>query len=448
LSNIPLDAAKLAASNKQIMDALYSEGKTFSEKLEDYPSAIETYEELMRRFPDNPYKEEVLFNLIYAHQKNGDKNKADQYRVQLSNGDVTNKWVQLIKNPQTGNTSNKNSAATKKYEEIYNLFIEGKFDRAKEEKKAADITYGKSYWTPQLLFIESIYYIKQKEDSTAISVLQNLVNLHGSSVMAPRAKTMIDVLKRRNEIENYLTNLQVQRNQDNVGIPSSPNTEVVRQQPTKPQVVPPVIKQDSAIVKQDVPPVAKKDSAIAKQDVPPVAKQDSAIAKQDVPPVTKQDSAIAKQQMPPAKTETPEVKKETPSPAAAIVNKGFSFVPADAHYVVVVLDKVDPVYASEAKNAFNRFNKERYYQQQIEMSSVQLNQNLHFVLQGPFSDANAAVDYIDKTQPQTKSRILPWLASDKYSFLVISAANLNKLKENNDMAAYMQLLQKAFPGKF
>jgi outer membrane protein assembly factor BamD (BamD/ComL family) len=401
LSTIPLDEEKLAASNKHIMEALYSEAKTFSEKLEDYPSAIETYEELMRRFPNNPYKEEVLFNLIYAYQKTGDKSKADQYRTQLSNGDATNKWVQLIKNPQSGNTGNKNTAATKKYEEIYNLFIEGKFDQAKEEKKAADNQYGTSYWTPQLLFIESIYYIKQKEDTAAIRVLSSLVSLHASSPMAERAKTMIDVLKRRNEIENYLSNLQVQRKEDNTARTITQSSDAVKQQETK---------------TQDVPPVAK-------QDVPP-----------------------AKQEAPPVKTEIPQPKKETLTPP--IVNKSFTFVPTDAHYVVVVLDKVDPVYASEAKNAFNRFNKERYYQQQIEMSSVQLNEALHLVLQGPFSDANAAVDYINKTQPQTRSRILPWLAADKYSFLVISAANLNVLKENKDMTGYKQLIQQAFPGKF
>ena len=86
------------------------------------------------------------------------------------------------------------SPATKKYEEIYNLFIEGNFDEAKNEKKIADSLYDKSFWTPQLLFIESIYYIRQKEDSMAIKVLTELSNLPGENPMAKRAKTMIDVL--------------------------------------------------------------------------------------------------------------------------------------------------------------------------------------------------------------------------------------------------------------
>ena len=43
-------------------------------------------------------------------------------------------------------------------------------------KKIADSMYGKNYWTPQLLYIEAVYYIKQREDSTAKSVLNNIIS--------------------------------------------------------------------------------------------------------------------------------------------------------------------------------------------------------------------------------------------------------------------------------
>lgn len=82
------------------------------------------------------------------------------------------------------------------------------------------------------------------------------------------------------------------------------------------------------------------------------------------------------------------------------------------------------------------------------MGSLKLDDRFNLVLQGPFSDANAAVDYIDKVKPVTNSRILPWLNLDKYSFLVISAENLEVLKTSLDMNAYKQLIQQAFPGKF
>ena len=132
---------------------------------------------------------------------------------------------------------------------------------------------------------------------------------------------------------------------------------------------------------------------------PPVVvntpKKDTVIA---TPPATNTaiTQAEVKKEIVPAKKDTIAVKAPT------IVSKDFTFVPTDAHYVVVVLDKVDPVYASEARNAFNRYNKEKYFNQNIQLSALQLDDRFHLVLQGPFSDANAAVDYIDKTAPVSK----------------------------------------------
>lgn len=387
--NIPLTQEKLDKSNNNIMGALFTLGKTLTSPLEEYPSAIKAYEELLRRFPNTPDKEEAWFNLIYACQKTGDKAKSDLYKNRLLNDSSDNKWVNLIKNPALGKKNVEASPATKKYEEIYNLFIEGKFDQAKNEKKIADDLYGKSFWTPQLLYIESVYYIKQQEDSTAINVLTDLSTLYADNPMAEKAKTMIDVLKRRKEIIEDLIKLKVTRNED-----KSPSTD-------------------------DLPAVVTPKPAVKADTASKTVISDSAAAKKDT--VT------------------------APKP---VVLKNFSFVAADSQYVVILLDKVDKVYASEAGNAFNRFNREKYYNQKIDITNLKLDERYNLVLQGPFTNASAALEYIEKVRPVAKSRIVPWLAADKYSFLVLSNANLEVLKSGKDMDAYKELLQKAFPGKF
>ncbi|MDB5193609.1 MAG: tetratricopeptide repeat protein [Segetibacter sp.] len=402
LNTLPLTAEQVEQSNQAIMNALFNLGKNYSLKLEDYPSAIAAYEELLRRFPNTPNKEEALFNLVYAYDKTGDVAKANQYRNHLI-ATGQNKWVDQIKKPASAKGNSQANAATKKYEDIYNLFIEGKFEQAKNEKKAADALYGNSYWNPQLLFIEAIYYIKQKEDSTAIRVLTDMTKLYASNPLAERAKTMIDVLKRRKEIEDYLTDLDVSAPSKPMPVRNLPATQnmLVTNVP-KPTIVTPA--------PVDKPIVAN-----------PVTN----------PPVVK----------------TEPIKKDTIA-AAPIVVKKFTFTAADPHYVVLLMDHVDNVYITEARNAFNRFNKEKYYNQRIDLSSVKIDDRYTLVLQGPFADANAAVEYIEKVKPQTSGRILPWLSVDKYSYIVISNANLDVLKSNKDMMAYQQLLQQAFPGKF
>ena len=287
--------------------------------------------------------------------------------------------------------SNK-EAATATYQNVYNLFLEGQFSKAKEAKKEADASLGKFYWTPQLLYIEAIYYVKQQEDSVAINRLQSLTAAFPKSPLADKAVTMIDVLKRRQQIESHLANYNEGKQEDDVA------KRVDLSDPTSTKLVAPVIKNDS---------IVKAPTVIAKPiDV-----------KIDTKPIVSE-------------------------------KKTFQFVPSDQHYAAIVLDKVDETFAGEVKNAFNRFNKERYYNQKLDMITATINNQFSIVLIGPFANAGEAVGYIDKTKPSAAGRIVPWLQASKYSFSIISNSNLDIIKADKDVVGYTQFLKGIFPDKF
>ena len=389
MNKLPLNPDKIAASDESIMQALFSNAKTFQSELQDYPSAVETYKELLRRFPETPLHEEILFNLNYCFQRLGDATRQDSVKTVLQKSFPNSKWTQLAN--RTGSAVPKEAdAATKAYERIYNLFLEGSFEQAKKEKLRADSIYGKNNWSPQLLYIEAVYYIRQREDSTAIQRLTDLKQLYASSPLAEKAGTMIDVLKRRNEIETYLTNLQVTRADeetplltDAAALSVIPNTNIL----------------------------ARRDS-IATAIVAPRIIQ----VKEDTIPV--------------------------------VTVKKFTYNAEEEHFVVLFLTKVDGVYVNEARNAFSRFNREHFYAEKIDISINKLNDSTQIMLLGPFPKAALAVNYIDKTRPSTRSRILPWLTPEKYEYGIISPANLELLKQDNDLPGYKELLKQALPGKF
>ena len=77
-----------------------------------------------------------------------------------------------------------------------------------------------------------------------------------------------------------------------------------------------------------------------------------------------------------------------------------------------------------------------------------MNDTLNVVLLGPFSDAAAAMIYVNKVKPQASSTIIPWLKPDKYSFTIISQPNLDILTETKDLPGYKSLIEKVLPGKF
>ncbi len=65
---------------------------------------------------------------------------------------------------------------------------------------------------------------------------------------------------------------------------------------------------------------------------------------------------------PPVVTNPVTVPKDTLNTQPVVVNNTpFTNAPAEPHYVVLLLNKVDIVFSNEAKTAFARFNRETFY---------------------------------------------------------------------------------------
>ena len=392
LANVPVTKEKMDASNTKVSVSLFQLGKNYQTLLEDYSAAIETYERSLQRFPDSLYAGELYLNLSYCYRKMGDLQKADYYKNLLLNKFEKSKFTQFALHPESMDPSKKDTAATRRYEEIYTLFIEGNFEKATQEKKQADSLYGANYWSPQLLYIESVYYIRNREDSTAIKILNQIITQYPSSPLKEKAVTMIDVLKRRGSIENYLSKLQIERDKEDSQI---------------------VVYDDPRIIKNVLPDITVKNP-------------------------TQNNSVII-----PGKAVIDPSKKPPPP----VSNGTFTFDPLTPQYVMMVLTKVDPVYSTEAKNAFNRYNKEKFYSQNIEITKDTLDKDRTLLIFTQFETADAAINYMDKLKRNAPVEI-SWLPAEKYAFYIISNTNLDLLKENKNLKSYIELLNKKYPGKF
>ena len=216
-NNLPLTPDKMKKSMDSIENARSLLGKTYQDGIMDYQSAIDAYDSLLAKFPDTRLKEQTLLNLYYCYTKLGDQANAarmlELLKQKFPNGAFTARAVNPDSVAEAENSVKVN--ATHQYEKIYDAFIEGRFDDAIEMKKTADSLYGNDkYWTPQLLYIESIYFIRSRRDPQAKAVLSDIQMKFPKTPMAEKAATMLDVLNRRRQIEDYLTRLQVTRAKD------------------------------------------------------------------------------------------------------------------------------------------------------------------------------------------------------------------------------------------
>nr|MBA2563405.1 hypothetical protein [Chitinophagaceae bacterium] len=101
----------------------------------------------------------------------------------------------------------------------------------------------------------------------------------------------------------------------------------------------------------------------------------------------------------------------------------------------------------EARNAFNRYNREKFSGQNIEILKEVIDKDKSLLVFRQFADAPTAVTYTDKIKKDAVAEV-SWLPANKYSFFIISDANLQLLKLNKDFESYLKLLSNALPGKF
>jgi len=385
--SLPLTPEKLLISNNAITESLLKNANTFQYELNDAVAAIETYELLSKRFSESAVLEDIWFQLHNAYKKVNQFEKADSVKQLLQSFYPKGKNNQILLNKGKEQTD----PAIGLYQDIYNQFISGDFEKALLKKQNADKQLGSSYWTPQLLYIEALYYVKQQQDSIAKNKLNSLVSMFKAHPLAEKAKTFLDVISRRKEIENYLTQLSIERP---VEIPD----KKIDLNSTQAEDVPVTVK---APVKVNVPAAAPAPSTIK----------------------------------------------------AAPIEKGFApatyqFNASDSQFVAIALYKVDPVFVSEARNAWNRFNQERYYNQKLPISVIRVNESEQILIMGPFANAAEASTYTDRNRPLASSRVTPWLETSKFSFAIISRDNLDLLLKKGETATYWQMLRNLFPDKY
>ena len=130
------------------------------------------------------------------------------------------------------------------------------------------------------------------------------------------------------------------------------------------------------------------------------------------------------------------------------MNSVFSLNPDNPHSVVILMDKVDPVYVSEARNAFNGYNQENFYSQQLTAENASLSDSIKMLVIGSFPTDKEALTYLTNAKALAPRQIIPWLPAIKYSLLIISTSNLQLLLTNKDVNAYRQFLSAAYPGRF
>lgn len=192
LAQLPKTKAQLDASNARIASALLNLGYIYKDGLNDVPHSVESFEELIRRFPEMKDLNRIYYQLYLIGMEKPDAALAARYKDLILSKYPDSEYAQLIKDPDY----NKEVLARKNrisslYEETYQAFEREQFRIVILYSNQAIAEYTDKDLIPRFEYLRAIALGKTASTDTMVVALNKLVSNYPTHPITPLAKEIL-----------------------------------------------------------------------------------------------------------------------------------------------------------------------------------------------------------------------------------------------------------------
>lgn len=194
LAQIPMTDSARALSHQKIQEALMENGLLYQEEIKDYLATIETYEELLKRYPDFQNKVKVWYGLYISHKANDNTAEAERYKNRILQQYPDSKYAYLIKNNGKSPEPPDLKKVRLAYEAAYQDFKNKKYATAAQQAQAGFEKYPQTQYGPMFLFLQALAEGYLGHEKTYRELLGKVVKRYPDSEQAARAQEMLSQL--------------------------------------------------------------------------------------------------------------------------------------------------------------------------------------------------------------------------------------------------------------
>jgi tetratricopeptide (TPR) repeat protein len=206
LKQIPITPAQIQKSNDQIADALYAMGQIYKDKIEDYPLAINTFNQFITRFGSDARVPDAYFQMYMIETKNGNQSQADFYKNKLVSDFPNSKYHAILAQPDYA------ARMEKMYQEqdsVYNLtykaYNDNDFNSVFKNVEYIRKNYPLSTLMPKFLFLNALSIGKKESPEKFKTALDSLVTNYPLSDVSSMAKDIMALIKQGKESKTGTT---------------------------------------------------------------------------------------------------------------------------------------------------------------------------------------------------------------------------------------------------
>ena len=203
LENVPLDDSMKLASNEKIIESYYRLGMVYLERLNDFPMATQTFEEMLKRYESTPYSKQAYYILYRTYKQQGNISKSDIYKGKIMSEFPNSDYAKIISNPNYMKEQEELAKeGDRRYKELFQHFAQGNYDHVVKEGELVYNKYKDAPIGPDVFFLMAMAKGHLLKDREAFKKeLQEVKVRYPEHRVATDAQTVINRLNGQQKIE-------------------------------------------------------------------------------------------------------------------------------------------------------------------------------------------------------------------------------------------------------
>jgi tetratricopeptide (TPR) repeat protein len=206
LQQIPFTQDEVDASNLIILDGLYNLACLYNDKLEDLTLALQAFQELLLRFPDNEFRLNCLYRLFLLALRLSDDELALHYKQLLIHEFPDSPYAIAINDPDYfDNIRNMDAVQDSLYQISYFAHLNADFDAVRANFQLISLKYPLAKLRPKFMFLDALSYVAQGDYTLFQTKLDALLHDYPSADVSELAAEILKgILKGRELVQSDL----------------------------------------------------------------------------------------------------------------------------------------------------------------------------------------------------------------------------------------------------
>jgi tetratricopeptide (TPR) repeat protein len=196
LKDVPDTPEEVAKAEQSIMEAYFTLGRLYRDRLENNEKAVDALETLLERFPDTEYKLDAYYYLYLAYTDLNELNKAQRYYDKIVQGFPGSTYAQILIDPQfLEKTADREAELNMFYDAVYADFQRGEYQLVASRIQEVPEKFGNNNTLqPRFELLNAMCLGKLEGKDSYVKALQTIIEKYPEAPEEKRAKEILRLL--------------------------------------------------------------------------------------------------------------------------------------------------------------------------------------------------------------------------------------------------------------